>query len=60
MRGTPDQVSRQVGEVVEAGLRAVSFLPLSIQASRLAYRSLWTISRIAGNVGRVRSTPVRP
>jgi phthiodiolone/phenolphthiodiolone dimycocerosates ketoreductase len=50
--GTSDQVVRQVEQLFEAGLRAVTFLPLSIQTSRLAYRTLWTISRISPRVSR--------
>ena len=51
--GTPDQVARQVELLVEAGLRAVTFLPLSIQTPRLAYQTLWTIGRMKARVGRL-------
>jgi phthiodiolone/phenolphthiodiolone dimycocerosates ketoreductase len=51
MWGTPIQVARQLEELVEAGLRAVTFLPLSIQTPRLAYQTLWTIGRMSARVG---------
>jgi len=51
--GTPESVAREVEALVEAGLRAVTFLPLSIQTASLAYRSLWAIARMASRVGGV-------
>ena len=51
--GTPDQVAHQLEQLVEAGLRAVTFLPLSIQTQRLAYQTLWTIARMSARVGRL-------
>jgi phthiodiolone/phenolphthiodiolone dimycocerosates ketoreductase len=51
--GTPDEVARQLEQLVEAGLRAVTFLPLSIQTQRLAYQTLWTIGRMSARVGRL-------
>jgi alkanesulfonate monooxygenase SsuD/methylene tetrahydromethanopterin reductase-like flavin-dependent oxidoreductase (luciferase family) len=51
--GTPDEVARQLEQLVEAGLRAVTFLPLSIQTQRLAYQTLWTIGRMSALVGRL-------
>jgi len=53
MWGTPDQVARQMDLLVEAGLRAVTFLPLSIQTPRLAYQTLWTIARMKARLGKL-------
>jgi hypothetical protein len=52
MWGTPGQVARQLAQLVEAGLRAVSLLPLSIQTPRLAYQTLWTSGRMSARAGR--------
>jgi phthiodiolone/phenolphthiodiolone dimycocerosates ketoreductase len=44
--GTPAQVMRQLGDLVDAGLQSVSLMPISLHDRRLALHTVWTIRGI--------------
>lgn len=49
--GTPTQVTQHLGDLVDAGLRSVSLMPISLHTRRLALHTAWTISRIVRRFG---------
>ena len=49
--GAPEQGMRRLGDLVDAGMRAVSLMPISLHTRRLSLYTIWTIRRIARRFG---------
>ena len=45
--GTPDQLRRQIEELRDAGLRAICFIPGSLETPRQVSYTFWALGRIA-------------
>ena len=45
--GTPQDVARQLEDLIEAGMRAICFIPASFHTQRLTLHTFWALGGIA-------------